>query len=307
MSSEDLEFRQAAELLLQHHLSVHDRAIEASEREHGESEASGQLARGLLVNAWSTSLEEHCERTLSDLLSLMKTFDASSPEWTHHLFDDHVDRVGAQVTGKLPRSGEQRKILNLVSTVKTRAREELARVTEILAKLREAAESAEGPPSGALDGLLPLNQRAVLERDIVQMVKDATQAEPLSLLMIDLDHFKQVNDVHGHQAGDQVLIGVADILVACLSRKGKAYRYGGEELTVLLPNYTVEEAAGFGERVRQNIEAAVLGKKALEVTASLGLATAPLHADTAESLLERADAALYQAKHGGRNRLCVSG
>lgn len=311
MSSEDVEFRQCAELLLQGRLTLYRDALIELERSLDEEGASSPIARGHLLNGWTEALERHCERTLSDLLTLARTFDASSSEWFQHTFGAHVDALAAHVSDKLvehnaSRSGEQRKVANLASSVKARAREHVARTFEMNAKARELSNASERRSPEALDGLLPLNQRGVFDRDLVSMVKAATDAEPLSLLMVDLDHFKQVNDVHGHQAGDQVLIGVADILVASLSRKGRAYRYGGEELAVLLPNYSVDESVGLAERIRKSIEAAVLGKKELKVTASLGLASAPLHAATADALLERADAALYEAKHGGRNRACIA-
>jgi GGDEF domain-containing protein len=111
------------------------------------------------------------------------------------------------------------------SSFKVRAREDVALAFEMAAKLRERAD---GGPSGELYGLLPLQQRAAFDRDLARMVKAATAEEPVSLLMVDLDRFKAVNDVHGRQSGDQVPIGVANILVTCLSRKGKAYRYGGD-------------------------------------------------------------------------------
>lgn len=312
MSSEDVEFRQCAELLLRGRLNLHRDTLVEAELSLVEKSASSQLARGHWVNGWSEALERQCERTLSDLLTLMKTFGARSPEWIQRAFAAHVDELAAQVAGKMTeqgasRSGDHRKVTNLASSVKAQAREHVARAFEMASKVRETDAASENRSPEALDGLLPLNQRGVFDRDLPAMIKSATASAPLSLLMVDLDHFKQVNDVHGHQAGDQVLIGVADILVMSLSRKGKAYRYGGEELSVLLPNYSVDESIGFGERVRKSIESAVLGKKGLKVTASLGLAAAPLHAAGADTLLERADAALYEAKHGGRNRLCVAG
>jgi diguanylate cyclase (GGDEF)-like protein len=309
MPSDDLEFQQCAELLLGKRLVRYREALDEIARGLGDPDQSGPFARGKLANEWMRKLQMHAEDTLSNVLTLMRTFDARSPEWLQQSLDGYVDELSTEVAERLReggsgRSAEQRQVTNLAASVKARAREDIALAFEMAARLRERTDDG---PSGALDGLLPLHQRAVFDRDLERLVKAATSEEPFSLVMIDLDHFKRVNDEHGHQSGDQVLIGVATILISCLSQKGKAYRYGGEELAVLLPNYSVDESVGFGERIRKRIESAVLGKKGLKVTASLGLAAAPLHASDAEALLERADAALYDAKHGGRNRLCVAG
>ncbi len=124
--------------------------------------------------------------------------------------------------------------------------------------------------------------------------------EPLSLIMVDVDHFKKVNDVHGHVAGDRVLQGVAQVLRKGV-RGGSAFRYGGEEMAVLLPKAGLDAAAAVAERLRAAIE----GKKisGIRVTASFGVAEwDPSIADPA-ALVERADRALYRAKESGRNRV----
>jgi diguanylate cyclase (GGDEF)-like protein len=93
----------------------------------------------------------------------------------------------------------------------------------------------------------------------------------LSMIMIDLDHFKAVNDKHGHSAGDDVLREVARRVDLVARSKGAAFRYGGEEIVVLLPNHTCDEAVAVAERIRRSIDTTPVG--AIQVTASLGVST----------------------------------
>jgi diguanylate cyclase (GGDEF)-like protein len=130
---------------------------------------------------------------------------------------------------------------------------------------------------------------------------------PLGLMMVDLDNFKRVNDEHGHQQGDEVLAAVAAV-VRELSRDIDApARYGGEELVVVLPETDVEGAALLAERMRDAVErlrVPYVGKKGtLRVTASFGVASLPESAADPDGLIAAADAALYQAKRGGKNRV----
>jgi diguanylate cyclase (GGDEF)-like protein len=125
--------------------------------------------------------------------------------------------------------------------------------------------------------------------------------------MIDIDHFKLFNDTHGHPIGDEVLVGVSKIVADRAMMKGRAYRYGGEEITLLLPNYTADEGVALAETIRRQIEQSELSGKRLKVTASLGLAASPEHAKIAGDLLKAADAAMYEAKRLGRNLVRVFG
>jgi two-component system cell cycle response regulator len=126
-------------------------------------------------------------------------------------------------------------------------------------------------------------------------------------LMIDLDHFKPVNDTYGHQVGDLVLKAVASTMHHILKESDVLARYGGEEFVVVLPRTGTVEAAGVAERLRQAVADLSLRKLATlapdRMTISLGVATYPTHAITAEDLIRAADEALYQAKSRGRNRI----
>ncbi len=135
----------------------------------------------------------------------------------------------------------------------------------------------------------------------------AERGEPLSLLMIDIDHFKSFNDTYGHATGDQVIRLVAMSLKQNLKGQDVAARYGGEEFAILLPNTALRQAVAVADQLRRAVMARELKKKSTgevigRITISVGAASL-LAYDSAESLIERADNYLYAAKRGGRNRV----
>ena len=133
------------------------------------------------------------------------------------------------------------------------------------------------------------------------------QPRPLSLLLIDIDHFKRVNDELGHPAGDEVLRQVSQRLQSTLRGSDLLARIGGEEFMAVLPDTSLDEAALLAERLRAAVSASAIGLAASQrvVTVSIGVAQRQAD-DSAESLLAQADAALYQAKRGGRDRVQVA-
>jgi diguanylate cyclase (GGDEF)-like protein len=135
--------------------------------------------------------------------------------------------------------------------------------------------------------------------------------QPLGLVMLDIDDFKMVNDSHGHQQGDIVLREVARILRESSRDIDAPARYGGEELAIVLPQTDIEGTHNLAERVRHGIEDLRIpllnGQGTLQVTASLGVASLPGSAHDARSLLARADAALYEAKRAGKNKVIRAG
>jgi diguanylate cyclase (GGDEF)-like protein len=158
------------------------------------------------------------------------------------------------------------------------------------------------------DGLTGLHNRAWLDDTLPSLVADAhAGGRELSLIMIDLDHFKQFNDSHGHQAGDEALKAAARVLKGALRPTDHAARYGGEELTVILPGSNLDAAMLVAQRLCERMrEAAVFAdmrKPLPHITASLGVAVLRRGMDAA-ALLAAADAGLYRAKESGRN--CVS-
>jgi diguanylate cyclase (GGDEF)-like protein len=138
-----------------------------------------------------------------------------------------------------------------------------------------------------------------------EMANASRSKLPVSMLMIDLDHFKKVNDRCGHHVGDEVLRRVADIFRHWLRRGDLAGRIGGEEFAVILPRTGAEAALEVADRLRQFIEEARLpdDERECKVTASIGVATDADGIDGLEALMKRADEVLYQAKSRGRNRV----
>jgi two-component system cell cycle response regulator len=153
-----------------------------------------------------------------------------------------------------------------------------------------------------------LNRRALTERLQQEMERALRYDASLALLLVDLDHFKAVNDTHGHLVGDDALRDLARLLLDTVRTTDVVARYGGEEFLVLLPETDDTGAEGFAERIRQAVEAHRFeaAGAALRLTASLGVAVFPApRVHTAEDLFVRADAALYRAKADGRNRVCT--
>ncbi|HEV7892362.1 MAG TPA: sensor domain-containing diguanylate cyclase [Pyrinomonadaceae bacterium] len=154
------------------------------------------------------------------------------------------------------------------------------------------------------DGLTGCFNRRFFEIQLERDLHLATRMrQPVSLILIDIDHFKGVNDTHGHDAGDAALRILASELREEVRGVDTAARYGGEEFAIILPQAGPEGAFAVAERLRTRIERTeVPGVGA--ITASLGIATFPLHASSRDLLVTAADRALYQAKRTGRNRVC---
>ena len=159
--------------------------------------------------------------------------------------------------------------------------------------------------SALRDGLTKLfNKRYLMDRLDSELKFAQRHETSLSLLLIDLDHFKKVNDTHGHLAGDAVLAHIAQVLTRAVRNEDVVARFGGEEFAIILRAIGLEPAVQMAERLRKNIEAARVKCAAgeLKATISIGVAGFPsTAAKTPEQLVEAADQALYRAKHDGRN------
>jgi len=156
-----------------------------------------------------------------------------------------------------------------------------------------------------LTGLL--NRRAFLELVAREQTRAARYNLPTTFLMVDIDHFKRINDVYGHPAGDAVLRGVARSFAGSTRTTDIICRWGGEEFVVALPHTDGDDALVAADRIRQRIEQAthdIPGGGSLSVTASIGLSTGVVGTWTVDEMLAAADEALYEAKHTGRNRVC---
>jgi diguanylate cyclase (GGDEF)-like protein len=157
------------------------------------------------------------------------------------------------------------------------------------------------------DGLTGLFNRRVLE-EMLELEGHKRQVDPLSLLIIDLDYFKLVNDTHGHPAGDLVLQTVARVLRESTRGSDLVVRSGGEEFSAMLPSVSLAGALEVGERIRSNLERTMVtyNGRSIAITASVGVAhRSARDLCTVKELELRADNALYEAKRGGRNRVCA--
>lgn len=137
-----------------------------------------------------------------------------------------------------------------------------------------------------------------------QLERSRRYSEPMSLLLLDVDHFKNINDTYGHPVGDQVLIELCRKVLAGLRKVDTLARWGGEEFIVILPHCTQDQARRVADKIRRQLEASFTHPVG-QVTISFGVAQL-LPDDTIESLVRRADQALYTAKQTGRNRVCVA-
>jgi two-component system cell cycle response regulator len=147
------------------------------------------------------------------------------------------------------------------------------------------------------DSLTGLLNRRQMNKNIDDIIKNE---QPISLIMMDIDHFKIINDTFGHTVGDDVLVQLAQMLLQ-LPKPINSYRFGGEEFLLLLPKTDAQQAAQIAETLRQQVSEAVFLSINTTLTISLGVATNTA-SDTSQTLLKRADNMLYLAKQKGRNR-----
>lgn len=151
------------------------------------------------------------------------------------------------------------------------------------------------------------NRRAIMEALSRELSREERQRNGLAIGMCDIDYFKKINDVHGHQVGDEVLCGVVRLMVKCLRQYDSVGRFGGEEFVVITPGVKEGDVGALYERFRATVADNPIVTRAGEIpiTLSIGVAVCG-QSDKMDELLASADTALYQAKNGGRNRVCVA-
>jgi diguanylate cyclase (GGDEF)-like protein len=156
------------------------------------------------------------------------------------------------------------------------------------------------------DPLTRTNNRTAFNDMVLREIKRASRnQQQLSLIFVDIDHFKIINDLHGHACGDLALASVASWIKDSVRGTDVVFRFGGEEFVVLLAETALNDAAVIAERIRADIESHALayGMEVLNITASLGVSCLR-EGDGIDSFIKRADKAMYEAKRGGRNRVC---
>ena len=248
--------------------------------------------------------------------SVAKSTTAKEAEWLGGISDRIEGEIGShsyrieEISASLraAKEGDSTTVLDAASQM-VLANQQLqaelaaarAEINEHRAKVKELAAEAR---TDVLTGLA--NRRAFME-DLERRFEQWRRHDvPLSLIMLDIDHFKSINDRYTHAGGDAALRHLGDLLRSALRQMDIPARYGGEEFAVILPGTKIADAINVAERIRATIAANGVWYEGqtIPITASLGLATA-LANDAPESIVERADEALYAAKQGGRNRAYV--
>jgi two-component system cell cycle response regulator len=244
------------------------------------------------------------------------------------LFDEGISREHAQVVQETIESGTQSVLEDMGSTNGTFCngarvqRQVLAEGDKILLgsttilkfsyqdKLDEMFQR-QMSESALRDGLTKaFNKRYFTERIESEYLYAVRHDAPMSLMFIDIDHFKRINDVHGHPAGDYVLVELAKLAHGCLRNEDIFSRYGGEEFAVISRGTDAAESQALAERLRRAVETHAFSYegKPIAVTISVGVARAPRVGVTSPAdLVAVADETMYTAKRSGRNRVCVAG
>ena len=191
---------------------------------------------------------------------------------------------------------QKRRASDVASDAK--ARERIKKQKELIRELRKMA---------IIDPLTELYNRRFLMKVIDQHIQNFHKTnQPCCLVMVDIDHFKRINDEYGHDLGDAVLVQLAALFRSMSRPSDYITRYGGEEFVILLPDRT-RAAAKWCERVRKKVAEHVFVRGSMKVSITLSFGVAPLRKDdSSHLLLKRADKALYSAKHGGRNCVAIA-
>ena len=251
---------------------------------------------------------------LGDLPEQLRGLIATAQQFLNTAVTDNrtqlraLDEVSSQMTGSADPKAIIAKLVDELSKATSRAaalEANFAATSEELDTIRDSLKLAEQRSN--TDALTGLANRHSMDEFLRQAQINAMEKdEPLSVLLIDIDHFKKFNDDYGHQVGDQVLRLVGKVLQEGVREVDLAARYGGEELIAVLPGADLAACATVAERIRQRIADARLtrratGKEIGSITVSIGVAQFQL-AESAEAMIERCDRGLYQAKRMGRNR-----
>jgi diguanylate cyclase len=242
------------------------------------------------------------------LHNLMQSVDEAGDGATvfGQTLDENIGQLGSDI-GPVALRSIAANILS--ATLDARARNNDLR--QRLESTREETESLKAElerhrREALIDPLTDLFNRRAMDAHLEELM--ATEAgDAVSVLMMDIDHFKRINDTYGHAVGDVVIRNVAEIIRKCIRGDDIAVRYGGEEFIVLLPSTLLDVAVRVAESIRSRIESLRLVRRhdnfsLAPFTISLGVATRR-HEDTPASLIQRADEALYQSKNAGRNRV----
>ncbi|AQM21040.1 MULTISPECIES: GGDEF domain-containing protein [Vibrio] len=246
----------------------------------------------VLVNEVASSMSD----TLTDTSEFARVIDKSFSELERVENDDlSIEEVMKVVRQLVTESRDIRHSTQFLNGQLNSASKEIHRLKEQLAEVQKEA---------LFDGLSGLYNRRSFNDDLFTLI---SAQQPISLILLDIDHFKSFNDNYGHLFGDTVIKGIAKKLQSSCRDGITAYRFGGEEFVLIVPNKTLRIARQFAESLRRSIEKMSVkdrrsGNQVGNITASFGVTELQL-GDTSESLIERTDKLLYEAKQLGRNRV----
>lgn len=269
------------------------------------------------------------EEALSSMRALIETMGPGAPQQTairaHHAayracralgrFEDALLHFEAVEGLERQRAMQQLRAQSELFVTRTEAQQAQWQATQAREDAqKQRARAAEFAASAERDPLTGLGNRRHFDRRCTELLPALQRdGEPMALVLLDIDHFKIINDTHGHAAGDRALVALAGLLRENTRSRDVLARYGGEEFVIVLPGMTPAQAREVCERLRERVATCTdfcAQVPELRMTVSLGLAvTSPwpdAPAFAIEALMQTADLALYRAKHAGRNRLCVA-
>jgi len=261
------------------------------------AERTGDLAFWLLVLSGATGGALGLVVSIAIARSVLRPL--SSLESTAHAVSGGDLAARADTSGPRELSNLGQTLNSMLATVQQRTDELRSANEELRERNRQFLDARAQAATDALTGLL--NHRAFQERVRDEVSQAEASGEGTSLIMLDIDNFKEVNDSRGHLAGDDVLRGLADLLSQVAQRED-TYRYGGDEFAVLLPHANGTRAAQVAERLRCAVTERTHGN-GNRITISAGVASFPETAGSPEELIYRADAAMYWAKSEGKDRV----
>lgn len=250
------------------------------------------------------------EKSVADVMAMLDEASVDAERYTETLTSAGGELASAKAAGAVRKIvsnlvEETKRVADQNRKVNNRLEQSNREIAELNDRITDARKEA------MCDGLTGLDNRRAFDLKLQKAIDEASAgATDLSLLILDIDHFKKFNDTHGHLLGDQVIKLVAKCLTDCTKEHDTAARYGGEEFAIILPSTAVDSAVAVAEQICEIVAGKRIRRKATGenlggVTISIGTAQFG-GKENPEELIERADTALYAAKNAGRNRVEVA-